>query len=176
MLAKFSNCCKMKIFLIGMPGSGKTTLGKELAEHLHIDFVDLDAEIEQAEQRSIPEIFSQHGEAHFRVVEARLLREWAANPASFVMATGGGAPCFHNGIEVINEYGVSVFLDCPVSTLVDRVKKNKDRPLLMASDEQELTEKLEKITRERQHCYGKAKISLRNPSLGDLLKNIHPRS
>src|SRR5688572_8772700 len=111
----------MKIFLIGMPGSGKTTLGKELAAHLFIDFVDLDAEIEKTEQKSIAEIFSRQGESHFRLVEARLLREWAAGSASFVMATGGGAPCFHKGIETINEYGISIFLDCPVSTLIDRV-------------------------------------------------------
>jgi shikimate kinase len=166
----------MKIFLIGMPGSGKTTLGKELAADLLIDFVDLDAEIERTEQKSIAEIFSQQGESHFRLVEARLLREWAAGSASFVMATGGGAPCFHKGIETINEYGISIFLDCPVSTLIERVKKNQDRPLLLASDEIELKEKLERIRKERHECYRQAKIVLVNPTAHELLKKIRAKN
>lgn len=166
----------MKIFLIGMPGSGKTTLGKELAAHLLIDFVDLDAEIEKAEQKSIPEIFSEKGEAHFRLAEARLLREWAAASSSFVMATGGGAPCFHKGMDIINEYGVSVFLDCAVPTLIERVKKNRERPLLLASDEKELKEKLERIRKERHECYSQAKIILKNPTIDDVLKKISPKN
>jgi shikimate kinase len=166
----------MKIFLIGMPGSGKTTLGKELASHLLIDFVDLDAEIEKAERKSIPEVFSQQGESHFRIVEARLLREWAASSSSFVMATGGGAPCFHQGMEVINEYGLSVFLDCPIPTLIERVRKNKERPLLLASDELELKEKLERIRQSRHDCYRQAKITLENATLQELLKKIQPKS
>src|SRR5690606_36323384 len=118
----------MKIFLVGMPGSGKTTLGKELASNLMVEFVDLDAEIEKAEQKSIAEIFSQQGEEQFRMVEARLLREWAARAGSFVMATGGCAPCFHLGMEILNQYGLSIFLDCPVATLVERVRTDRERP------------------------------------------------
>ena len=165
----------MKIFLIGMPGSGKTTLGKELASHLKVDFVDLDAEIEKSEQKSIADIFSQQGEAHFRLVEARLLREWAASTTPFVMATGGGAPCFHKGIETINEYGLSVFLDCPVSSLVDRVSTNRERPLLFASDLEELRKKLDRIRMERLDCYRRAKIVVVNPSFEILLNSIDSR-
>ena len=78
----------MKIFLIGMPGSGKSTLGRQVARHLGIEFVDLDAEIEKAEAKSISDIFSQQGEDYFRIVESRLLLEWAASTKAFVMATG----------------------------------------------------------------------------------------
>lgn len=162
----------MKIFLVGMPGSGKTTLGKELASHLMIDFVDLDAEIEKSEGKAITDIFSQHGEAHFRLIEARILREWAASSTPFVMATGGGAPCFHQGMETINQYGLSIFLDCPVSSLIERVKPNKERPLLFASDREELTRKLEKIRSERLDCYNKAQIIVENPTLSGLLNSI----
>src|SRR5687767_9394541 len=116
----------MKIFLIGMPGSGKTTLGRQLAEHLHVDFVDLDAEIERVEQKSISDIFREQGEEQFRLTEAKLLRDWAAASLPFVMSTGGGAPCFHKGIEVINEHGLSIFLDCTVDELIDRVKRNQE--------------------------------------------------
>lgn len=165
----------MKIFLIGMPGSGKTTLGKRLAAHLLIDFVDLDGEIEKAEVKSISEIFQEKGEEHFRLLEARLLREWSAGGKSFVMATGGGAPCFHNGIEIINEYGVSVFLDCSVPELVSRVKNNRERPLLLSADLDELQQKLERMRNSRLACYRQAKIILKNSSLEELLEQLEPR-
>src|SRR5688500_17644052 len=163
----------MKIFLIGMPGSGKTTLGRELASHLMVDFVDLDVEIEKAEQKSISEIFRQAGEEYFRLLEARLLREWAANTVPFVMATGGGAPCFHKGMETINEHGVSIFLDLPVPVLMERVRKNQERPLLLTSDEKDLKEKLERMRAQRLDCYRRAKIILTNPTLEGALKTIH---
>jgi shikimate kinase len=166
----------MKIFLVGMPGSGKTTLGKELASHLLVDFVDLDAEIERSEQKSISEIFKEEGEAYFRTLEAKLLREWAGSSTAFVMSTGGGAPCFYQGMDTINASGLSVFLDCPVSVLVDRVKRNQERPLLLAQDETALKEKLERIRNERMDCYRRAMIVLENPTLQELLKRIPSRS
>ena len=165
----------MKIFLIGMPGSGKTTLGNELASHLMVDFVDLDAEIERAEQRSIAEIFREQGEEHFRLVEARLLRDWAASAHSFVMATGGGAPCFHDGMETVNLHGVSIFLDFPIPVLIDRVKKNPERPLLLTSTEVELRERLERMREGRLDCYRKAKIVIENPSIDTLLQSLHAK-
>ena len=166
----------MKIFLIGMPGSGKTTLGKDLAAHLFVDFIDLDAEIENSERKSIPEIFAQQGEEYFRILEARLLREWAAKTGSFVMATGGGAPCFFQGIDTINQNGLSVFLDCPVSALLERVKKNQERPLLITMDDAQLKEKLERIRTERLSCYRQAKIIIENPNLHSLLQMIHAKN
>ncbi|MEX1240677.1 MAG: shikimate kinase [Cyclobacteriaceae bacterium] len=165
----------MKIFLIGMPGSGKTTFGRELASRLMVEFVDLDAEIEKAEQKSISEIFRENGEEYFRLLEARLLREWAARALPFVMATGGGAPCFHRGMETINEYGISIFLDFAVPVLMERVRRNQERPLLLTSDEKELAEKLERMRTQRLDCYRKAKIVLENPTLESLLKNIHAK-
>ena len=162
----------MKIFLIGMPGSGKTTLGKVLAAHLMVEFVDLDADIERVEQRTISEIFKQEGEEYFRLVEARVLREWAAGNKSFIMATGGGAPCFFDGMDAINQSGVSIFLDVPVSELVERVKKNTERPLLLSDDEAQLRKKLTGMLKGRLACYRKSQIILRQPSLADVLKKI----
>lgn len=155
-----------------MPGSGKTTLGKQVAHHLAVDFVDLDAEIEKADGRSISEIFAQQGEDHFRQLESRLLREWAASSKAFVMATGGGAPCFHHGIDVINEYGLSIFLDCPVPQLIERVRKNKERPLLLAADEKELRDRLERMLEKRRDCYQRAAIVLKDATLDSLLRKL----
>jgi shikimate kinase len=165
----------MKIFLIGMPGSGKTTLGKVLASHLMIDFIDLDSEIEGTEQKMIAEIFRENGEEYFRLLESRLLREWAAGSHSFVMATGGGAPCFHNGMDVINQSGVSIFLDFSVSVLIERVKNNQERPLLLAPNEEELRAKLERMRADRLHCYRKATIVLENPTVDALIQSLHAR-
>jgi shikimate kinase len=162
----------MKIFLIGMPGSGKTTLGKELAAHMMIDFIDLDAEIEKSETTSVSEIFRERGEDYFRLLESRLLRHFAASAQSFVMATGGGAPCFYRGMETINEYGLSIFLDCPVPELMERVKKNQERPLLHTTDEEELKKKLEHMRTTRLACYRQSKIVIENPNLHALLKKV----
>ena len=158
-----------------MPGSGKTTLGKQVAEHLQVDFVDLDLEIEKQEQRSISEIFQQQGEDEFRLIEAKLLRTSAASTRSFVMATGGGAPCFHSGMEVINQHGISIFLDCTVNELVERVKRNRERPLLRTNDEDELRQKLERMRESRLGCYQQAKIILKAPTMEMLLKMLEPR-
>src|SRR5687767_13761414 len=110
----------MKIYLIGMPGCGKTTLGRQLASAIHLPFVDLDQEIEAREKKSIPEIFEQQGEDYFRQVESGLLYELAGSDKRFIMATGGGSPCFFRGIEVINLTGLSIFLDTSVDILLDR--------------------------------------------------------
>ena len=164
----------MKIFLIGMPGSGKTTLGKELAANLMIDFIDLDSEIEKSEQKSIAEIFSQKGEDYFRLLEAQTLRLFTAAPYSFVMATGGGTPCFHQGLDAINANGMSIFLDVPVKHLVARVIKNQDRPLLHSLQETGLKEKLESLREQRLSCYLQASFVVANPTLEKILKKLKP--
>ncbi len=124
----------MKIYLVGMPGSGKSVIGKNLALHFDLPFVDLDTAIEVVEGKSVQDIFKEDGEAHFRQKEAEQLRELSSSTAGFVMATGGGAPCFHSGMEVINQNGVSVYLNVPLPELLKRNSKNTSRPLLQDED------------------------------------------
>jgi shikimate kinase len=123
----------MKIFLIGLPGSGKSQLGKSLALSLQLPFVDLDDEIVVQEGKPVTEIFKEKGEPYFRKVETELLRKRSTALPAFVMATGGGAPCFHNNMEFINNTGVSVFLDISISTIIRRmtIQQQKQRPLLI---------------------------------------------
>src|SRR6478735_10871469 len=120
----------MKLFLIGLPGSGKSTIGEALANRLKMEFVDLDKKIEAREGKIVPEIFAAHGEDYFRRIEAALLREWASAAGDFVMSTGGGTPCFFDGIKVINDNGLSIFLDEHVDVIIARLENNAHRPLL----------------------------------------------
>ena len=163
----------MKIFLIGMPGSGKSTLGKQVAAELQLTFIDLDHEIEKRENKSIPEIFNQLGEDYFRQLESQVLHEWAGSDNSFVMATGGGAPCFLKGIDVINETGISVFLDVSVDFLMKRLEDKTDRPLLQVSDSAQLKNRLEALRQSRLACYEKAKFILQDPTTSTLLQKIN---
>lgn len=163
----------MKIFLIGLSGSGKTTLGQQLAEELHVPFVDMDWEIEKRENKSIQEIFSQQGEDHFRHLEAEVLRTWAGAQRDFVMGTGGGAPCFHNGMDIINQSGLSIFLDVPVEELKSRLAAATDRPLLNSADEIERENKLLSLRAARLPTYKKAHIVIENPTLDKVMRAIH---
>lgn len=152
----------MKIYLIGMPGSGKSTLGKQLASALAIQFIDLDHEIAQKEGKAISQIFAERGEDEFRKIESNELQAWAAAQGQFVIATGGGAPCFLDGMEIINETGVSVFLDVPVTELVRRLKEDKDRPLLQSAD---LEERLTSLRNKRINVYSQARVVISDTSV-----------
>jgi len=162
----------MKIFLVGLAGSGKTTLGKELAGELDLPFVDLDWEIEKNENKSVREIFNQQGEDHFRKIESELLREWAGSQKDFVMATGGGAPCFFEGMQVINNSGLSIFLDVPIDVLNNRLLAAKDRPLLDSQGEDERLKKITFLRDARLPVYRKAHIVLQETSLESILRAI----
>lgn len=165
----------MKIYLIGMPGSGKSTLGKRLADELLLLFVDLDKEIERRERKSVPEIFAEKGEDHFRQIESQLLREWAASEKGFVMATGGGAPCFFQGMDVIKQTGLSIFLDVPVRELLKRVANDKNRPLLLADGLEEKETRLKTLHGNRLQYYQQADIIVDKPDVKKILEAIHLR-
>lgn len=136
-----------------MPGSGKSAVGRRLAEMLRVAFVDLDEEIEKAEGMPITRIFEDMGESHFRKVESETLRSWASRPDAFVMATGGGAPCFHQGIEVINKSGTTIFLDVPANELASRIAAEAHRPLIGDKDRDET---LVRLLEERRSTYERA--------------------
>jgi shikimate kinase len=121
------------IVLIGMMGAGKSTVGRRLAMRLRLPFVDADTEIEAAAAMTIPEIFQQHGEPHFRDGEARVIaRILGSGP--LVLATGGGAYMRPSTRERIAASGISMWLKADADVILRRVKRRADRPLLQTAD------------------------------------------
>lgn len=118
----------MKIYLVGFMGSGKTTVGRELAARIDAPFFDLDELVEASEKMSIREIFAQFGEAHFRKRERDILRS-TRNLDAAVIATGGGTFTFDENIQFIQSEGLSVFLSAPYTLLRLRITNKDDRPL-----------------------------------------------
>ena len=120
------------LYLMGFMGSGKTTIGRLLAERLGWNFVDIDEDIEAAERRSIAEIFDTVGEEAFRRIERdaieRRVRAVACGSPT-VMALGGGAATQPANVELIETHGVSIWLSCPFDTVVRRVGQDTARPL-----------------------------------------------
>ncbi len=133
---------KENIVLVGMPGSGKTTLGKILARKLGKDFVDTDCEIVKTDGRGIPEIFAKDGEAFFRKVESDVIKSVSARQGC-VIATGGGAVLNPVNVDLLKENGRVVFVDRPLESILP----TSDRPL--SSDR----EALEKRYNERYGIY-----------------------
>ena len=129
------------IVLVGMMASGKTSVGKLLAQRIGIPFVDADHEIETAAQMSVTEIFQQHGEAYFRNGERRVI-ERILKDGPRVLATGGGAYMNSETRKAIEERGVSIWLKADADTLLRRARRRANRPLLQNGDPETVIKQL----------------------------------
>jgi shikimate kinase len=148
----------MKYFLVGMPSCGKSSLAKIIGKEINIQFIDLDKEIEIVEKRSINEIFNIKGEGYFRKIESEVLNSIIKSNKSFIMATGGGTPCYNDNMKIINNNGISIFLDVKISELETRLKNKKDRPLL--NRYQDKGKILKKIYDERKSYYHESNYTI----------------
>ena len=148
----------MKYFLVGMPSCGKSSLAKIIGKEINIQFIDLDKEIEIVEKRSINEIFNIKGEGYFRKIESEVLNSIIKSNKSFIMATGGGTPCYNDNMKIINNNGISIFLDVKISELETRLKNKKDRPLL--NRYQDKGQILKKIYYERKSYYHESNYTI----------------
>ena len=144
------------IVLVGMPGSGKSSIGRRLAQHLGLEFVDADQEIEVAAGMSIADIFSQHGEPYFRAGEARVIAR-LLDKGPQVIATGGGAFVNPATRALVRARALSVWLKADVDLLLRRVKRKNDRPLLRVADPGAV---LKRLLTEREAVYAEADITV----------------
>jgi shikimate kinase len=145
------------IVLVGMMGAGKSTIGRRLAARLHLPFRDADNEIEAAHAgMTIPEIFATHGEPYFRDGEARVIARLLSGGAS-VLATGGGAFQREETRQRVRDNAVSIWLNADADTILRRVKRRSDRPLLQTADP---AATIERLIAERSPNYQLADITI----------------
>ncbi|HEV7334964.1 MULTISPECIES: shikimate kinase [Bosea] len=145
------------VVLVGMMGSGKSSVGKRLGARLGLPFVDADTEIETAAGMSIPDIFAQRGETEFRDGERRVIARILTTRSPLVLATGGGAYMNADTRARIAELGISVWLKADVDVLMRRVRKRSNRPLLRTADPEGT---MRRLLAEREPVYSQADITV----------------
>ncbi|MFO0998389.1 MAG: shikimate kinase [Alphaproteobacteria bacterium] len=144
------------VVLVGLMGAGKTCIGKRLAQRLGLPFVDADSAIEEAAGCTIPEIFAQHGEEHFRDGERRVIARLLDDPPH-VLSTGGGAYMDPSTRSKIRERGISIWLRASLDILMRRTARRNNRPLLKRGSRRET---LQRLMEERYPIYGEADITI----------------
>ncbi|RMA56257.1 shikimate kinase [Ulvibacter antarcticus] len=152
----------MKVVLVGYMGSGKTSVGRELASKLNYAFVDLDDFIEASEEMSVSQLFSEKGEIYFRKKENQYLKELVRSEEKIVLATGGGTPCYGDSMDFLisEEKCVTVYLKTSNAVLSERLFLERNhRPLIShLENEQLLNDFIRKHLFERVFYYNKAEI------------------
>ena len=154
------------IVFVGFPCAGKTSAGRILAAKRHLTFVDLDDAIEQHYHITIPQLIQKYGEFAFRRCEQSLLRDFLSQ-TDLVIATGGGAPCFEDAMQRINENATSIYLKISEETLVGRLKSPyRERPLA-PQDDAALAQYVHDTLLQRVPYYEQAHITITENQLGD---------
>ena len=147
----------MIITLVGYMGTGKSHISNILSSKLNFKLFDLDQEISNKFELSIAEIFKNHGEIFFRKAEKETLNEILSSQESVILSVGGGTPVYYDNMESINDKSISIYLRTGVSTLTERLKKNKQkRPLIAKIADEDLPEFIAKHLFERNSFYSKA--------------------
>jgi shikimate kinase len=151
-------------------GSGKTTIGRQLAMALGLQFYDLDWYIEMRYHKKVSEIFAEQGEEYFRDLEQRMLHE-VAEFEDVVISCGGGTPCFFDNIDYMNQQGQVVYLKVEPETLYKHLKMSKnDRPLLRGKSQDELITFIREQLKMREPFYTKARYTLDVTLMDDFSK------
>jgi len=168
----------MIVVLIGYMASGKTSLGKKLAEKLNYNFIDLDDFIENKENLSVSEVFKTKGEIYFRKQESFYLKELLQSKNNIVLAVGGGTPCYSGNMDyILNAENVnSIYLKASLATLANKlIKKKAKRPLIAhIQNKEEMTEFIGKHLFERVQFYNQAEIhvTIDNKTKDDVVEDI----
>ena len=144
------------IVLTGFMGTGKTTVGRALAKKLQMRLVDIDEEIEKSQKISINDIFSRHGEPHFREIETAMIQELSRDK-NIIISTGGGAVLRDENMEALKENGIIFCLNATAETILERTGRNQDRPLLKVENPKE---KINELLAYRRPFYERAGIMI----------------
>ncbi len=149
----------MKIILLGYMASGKTSVGKKLAKRLNLPFIDLDDYISLQEKLSVTSIFKEKGEIYFRKKETHYLKELLESNQNFVLALGGGTPCYGGNLKIIHKYANSFYLKQSLKSTYIKLSKSKNkckRPLIANISNDDLKEFIAKHLFERASYYEQA--------------------
>lgn len=146
------------ISLIGFMGSGKSTIGKKIANRWGYRFMDLDAYIEEKYEKSIPELF-QIGEDYFRQIEQKCLDEVLNIDENTILSLGGGTPVFFDNMKKINEKSISIYLKNSPGLILQRLLQAEEaRPLLTGKTQEELKTYIQSTIQDREQYYLQAKV------------------
>jgi len=149
----------MKIFLIGFMGSGKSHWGRQLSEKLQLPFFDLDEQIEQQEGKTVLELFNEKGEENFRLLEKDFLHIITESHDSFIMACGGGTPCYYNSLDYMKQAGTVVWINTSLDVLYQRLRQEKEnRPLIKNLPDEQLRSFILKKYADRKIYYDQADV------------------
>ncbi|MFZ2857718.1 shikimate kinase [Acidovorax sp.] len=163
---------QIRCALVGMPGSGKSTVGRQLAHRAGVPFIDLDHRLERTIGTTIRHFFEVEGEARFRDLESQLLAEVAQLPGGLVLSTGGGAVLRPENREVLRQFGNVLYLRASPEEIYKRVKHDKTRPLLQGGNP---LEKLRELYAQRDPLYRETAhyvIETGRPSVSTLVNMV----
>ena len=147
-----------RIFIVGYMGVGKTTVGKHLSKRLDLEFIDLDVYIQNKYHATIPQLFDTKGEDGFRKLERVALME-VAQFENVIVSTGGGTPCFFDNMQLMNQAGKTVYIQCDPEELAERLLASKTvRPIIAGKSREELIPFIEEHLAEREPFYRQADI------------------
>jgi shikimate kinase len=155
----------MLIYIIGFMGSGKSTIGKQLAKKINHQFIDFDELVEEQSGKKISEIFKDEGQQAFRNIETEILKNISGFKDT-VVSTGGGTPCFYDNMKLMNETGITVYIRMPAGSLFHRLAQSKTkRPLIAGLTDLKLMDFIMDTLAEREHFYMQAQHVVKGESL-----------
>lgn len=163
----------MIISLLGFMGSGKSFVAQHLGEHLNMDVIDLDLEIEKSEKKTISTIFQENGEQYFREIEHIYLKRFLSEGKNHILSLGGGTPCFFDNMYRINRDSFSIFIDADWELMLSRLaKKPNKRPLVKDKTREQIDLELKSLYQNRRVFYEKSKHILKIDKDSEDIQNI----
>ncbi len=166
----------MLVFLIGFMGCGKSYTGRHLAPLLGYEFVDMDKWIEEKEGLTINAIFEQKGEEYFRQMERNYLQQLDTHK-NLIISTGGGAPCFYDNMKVMNEKGITIYLNRAKNKVVERlIKGQHKRPLLAGLTPEQLADFYDDRLTARKSFYEQAQLHVGDADVEEIAQLLRQKS